>query len=66
MKLIIVNETGHTELEVVKEEVIDQINDHPTYWVFIDGEMISREEVTAVNWDTVDVVELAPAVVGGY
>ena len=37
MKLIIVNETGHTELTVTEESAIEQINDHPTHWVFIDG-----------------------------
>jgi hypothetical protein len=52
MKLRILNETGHTELEVSASEVIDQINDHPTHWVFVDGE-------------TVESVDLTPAIVGG-
>jgi sulfur carrier protein ThiS len=66
MLLRIINETGHTELEVTTEEVIEQINDHPTYWVFVDGEIVSREEVTDVNWDEVDTVDLSPAIVGGF
>ena len=66
MKLRILNETGHTELEVTQSEVIEQINDHPTHWVFVDGELMSREDITVVNWDTVEMVELTPAVVGGY
>ena len=65
MKLRILNETGHTELEVSTSEVIDQINDHPTHWVVIDSELTSREEISEVNWDSVDNVELIPAVVGG-
>ena len=65
MKLRILTETGHTELEVSTSEVIDQINDHPTHWVFVDGEMVSREQIIAVNWDTGETVELTPAIVGG-
>ena len=65
MKLVIVNETGHTELIVDASEAIDQINEHPTHWVFVDGEMVSREQINAVNWDTVETVDLTPAIVGG-
>ena len=65
MKLRIMNETGHTELIVSASEVIDQINEHPTHWVFIDGALTSRENITAVNWDNVESVDLSPAIVGG-
>ena len=65
MKLTIVNETGHTELEVTTVEVLDQITDHPTHWVFIDGELTSRQEISNINWDSIEEVELTPAVVGG-
>jgi len=65
MKLRILNETGHTELEVTTSEVIEQINDHPTHWVFVDGEMVSREEISTLDWDNVEMVDLTPAIVGG-
>ena len=65
MKLRILNETGHTELELGISEVIDQITDHPTHWVFVDGEMVSRENINDVNWETVENVDLTPAIVGG-
>ena len=41
MKLTIMNETGHTDMVVTAPEVIEQITDHPTHWVFVDGEMVS-------------------------
>ena len=66
MKLRILNETGHTELEVTVSEVIEQINDHPTHWVFVDGEMVSREEVQTIDWDGISSVDLTPAIVGGW
>ena len=65
MKLRILNETGHTEMSVAVSEIMDHINEHATHWVFVDGEMISRSDINAVNWDDVSDVELVPAIVGG-
>ena len=65
MKLTILNESGHTSLELNSEGAIEQILDHPTHWVFIDGDMVSRENIENTNWDEVSKVTLTPAVVGG-
>lgn len=65
MKLVIVNETGHTDMTVTQVEAIEQINDHPTHWIFVDGDMVIREDISDVNWESVDEVKLVPAVVGG-
>ena len=66
MKLTILNETGHTSLELQREGMIEQITDHPTHWIFVDGEMVSREEINTIQWDEVNSVTLTPQVVGGY
>mgnify|MGYP003132209387 FL=1 len=63
--LRILNETGHTQLEMASSEVIEQIDQHPTHWLFVDGEMVSRSEVNEINWDEVADVTLTPAIVGG-
>ena len=65
MKLKILNETGHTEVSIATSEIMDQINEHPTHWVFVDGELMNRSEITQVNWDDVSDVTLSPAIVGG-
>ena len=65
IKLRILNETGHTDLMLDALSVIEQIDTHPTHWVFIDGEMVAREEISEVNWDDVTSVDLTPAIVGG-
>ena len=65
VKVRILNETGHTELQLEVQEVIEQIDTHPTHWVFVDGEMVSRESINEINWDAVDSVDLTPAIVGG-
>ena len=59
------NETGHTEVVLAQSEVINEIDRHPTHWVFIDGEMVSRESIGEINWETVQSVDLTPAIVGG-
>ena len=66
INLRIMNETGHTELQMEASKVIEQIDTHPTHWVFVDGEMISRENITEINWDEVTSVDLTPAIVGDY
>ena len=65
IKLRIMNESGHTVLDMRSSEVIEQIDTHPTHWCFIDGEMVAREEISNVNWDEVQAVDLTPAIVGG-
>ncbi len=65
ISLTILNETGHTNLVLEASEVIDQINTHPADWVFIDGEMVSRENISSVKWDDVESVVLTAAIVGG-
>ena len=66
MLLTIINETGHTELvNQTAEKVIDQINDDPSHWVVIDGDLTSREMISSVSWDSVESVDLIPAIVGG-
>ncbi len=61
----ILNETGHTELALEVSEVIEQIDSHPTHWLFVDGELVSRQSIEEINWDAVESVDLTPAIVGG-
>ena len=65
MILTVINETGHTEMIATQIEAIEQINDHPTHWVIVDGELTSRETISTVNWDSVESVDLIPAIDGG-
>ena len=66
MNLIIMNETEHTQITVNANEIIEHIVDHPTHWVFVDGTMVARETISDVDWESVESVNLVPAVVGGY
>ena len=63
--LTIMNETGHTELQLETSQVIEPIGSHPSHWIFIDGELVARADIAEVNWDSVESVQLSPAIVGG-
>ena len=65
IKLRILNETGHTELMLASEEIIEQIDTHPTHWLFVNGEMVARESIAEIDWSNVESVDLSPAIVGG-
>ena len=65
VKITILNETGHTELTLSASEALDQIIDHPTHWAYVDGELVTREEITNIDFNNVDEVVLAQAIVGG-
>ena len=65
VKITILNETRHTELTLSASEALDQIIDHPTHWAYIDGELVTREEIANINFNDVDEVVLAQAIVGG-
>ena len=65
INVTIMNETGHTMMPLDVQVVIEQIITHPTNWVFIDGELTSREQIAEIAWDDIDAVMLSPAVVGG-
>ena len=66
VKVTILNETGHTELTLSGFEAKEQIMHHPAHWAYVDGELVSRENINTINFDNVDEVVLTHAIVGGY
>ena len=65
VKVIIGNQTGHTELEMSGEEAIEQILNHPTHWAYINGEMVSHEDIGNIPLEDIETVILTQAIVGG-
>ena len=54
VKVTILNQTGHTELELTADEAIQQILDHPTHWAYINGDLISHDEIANMNAGTLE------------
>ena len=65
VSVTILNDTGHTELELSAEEAVEQIYNHPTHWAYINGEMVSHEEVANISLESIESVILTQAIFGG-
>lgn len=65
VKVTIGNQTGHTELEMSVEEALETINDHPTHWAYINGELVSHENIGSIAPEDIEDVMLLQAIVGG-
>ena len=65
VRVIIGNQTGHTELEMSGEEAIEQILNHPTHWAYINGEMVAHADVANIPLESIESVILTQAIVGG-
>ena len=65
VKVIIGNQTGHTELEMSGEEAIEQILNHPTHWAYINGDFVAAEEIANIRAEDIEDVYLMQAIVGG-
>ena len=65
VKVTILNQTGHTELDLSADEAIQQIWDHPTHWAYINGELVAHDEIANMNAEDITDVVLTQAIVGG-
>jgi len=65
VKVTILNQTGHTVLDLSVEETIETINNHPTHWAYVNGELMAVEQIMALPEDDIEDVVLTQAIVGG-
>ena len=65
VKVTILNQTGHTVLDLSGEETIETINNHPTHWAYVNGELMSVEQIMALPEEDIEDVVLTQAIVGG-
>ena len=65
VKVTILNQTGHTELELSASEAIEQIYNHPTHWAYINGELVAHENIANIKLEDIEDITLAQAIVGG-
>ena len=65
VKVTILNQTGHTVLDLSVEETIETINNHPTHWAYVNGELMTVEQIMAMPEDNIEDVVLTQAIVGG-
>lgn len=61
----VADHTGHTTLQLTKQETVKLANENPGHWIFADGQLVNAEGLNEVNWGVVDKVRLVPGLVGG-
>lgn len=61
----VADHTGHTTLQLTKQETIKLAGENSGHWIFADGQLVNAEGLNQVNWKTIDKVRLVPGLVGG-
>ena len=61
----IADSTGHTTLQLTKEETLSKVSASPGSWVFADGQMVQSQQLENADWGTVGTVRIVPGLVGG-
>ena len=64
-KVEIADMTGHTTVQLTKEETLEQVQEHPAHWIFVNDRMVNAQELEQANWAQVDGVRMVPGLVGG-
>ncbi|HIG03248.1 MAG TPA: hypothetical protein EYQ53_02540 [Candidatus Poseidoniales archaeon] len=61
----VADHTGHTSLQLTKQQTVELANENPGHWIFADGQLVNVDGLNEVNWEVVDKVRLVPGLVGG-
>jgi len=61
----IADQSGHTTLQLTKEETLGRVSDSPEAWVFAGGQMVQAQQLENADWGTVGTVRIVPGLVGG-
>jgi len=63
--VMVANNTGHSTLQLTKQETIEIAKQDGGKWIFADGRMLDNAGLAEVDWNTIGVVQLVPSLVGG-
>lgn len=66
MKILVLNEKGHQELQLDVKEAVQTIQKIPNRWVFVDGEFVSETE--SISEDAIKECKeiiITPKLIGG-
>jgi|TARA_B110000263_G_C14963849_1_gene353869 hypothetical protein len=61
----IADNTGHTTLQLTKEETIQRLTSQPNTWVFADNRLVDGEFLANADWANVGTILMPNALVGG-
>jgi len=61
----IADQSGHSTLQLTKEETLDRVSDSPGAWVFANNQMVQPQQLRNADWGNVGTVRIVPGLVGG-
>ena len=61
----IADETGHSEVEMTKPELIEHASNCQGTWVFVDNRMVSTADLSEIDLRDAQKIRLMPGLVGG-
>ena len=65
-KVIFADQSGHTTLELTKDETVDLINSNKDQWIYRDNQMVPANEIAEADWNDVGTIMIMPGLTGGY
>ena len=61
----IADRTGHTTLQLTKDETLSRVSDSSGSWVFAGDQMVQPEQLARADWETEGTVRIVPGLQGG-
>ena len=61
----IADRTGHTTLQLTKDETLSRVSNSSGSWVFAGDQMVQPEQLARADWETVGTVRIVPGLQGG-
>ena len=61
----VADKSGHSTLQLTKEETLERVSDSPGAWVFANNQMVQPQQLQNADWATVGTVRIVPGLVGG-
>ena len=61
----VADQSGHSTLQLTKEETLERVSDSPGAWVFANNQMVQLGQLQNADWGTIGTVRIVPGLVGG-
>ena len=61
----VADQSGHSTLQLTKEETLERVSDSPGAWVFANNQMVQSGQLQNADWGTIGTVRIVPGLVGG-
>ena len=63
--VLVADKSGHSTLQLTKQETISMVEEQGNSWVFADGRMLDVAGLDEADWNNIGTVQLVPGLVGG-